>query len=275
MIDLRQTSEYAKYLSALGWNVERKNNINYFIKKFLPLGSFLKIQRPDKIDFNKVRNLAIKYRAFQIVIEPKNTNHRSSITKHGFKQSKSYFVPSKTVHIDLIKSEKQLLKEMHYKTRYNIKKAINNKLKVIMSKDIERFANFWQECALKQRAMWIPQKKEIKEIYNAFSNYANLLFAFHSNELVAGILLLHSNKISYYMYAASSNNGKKLFAPTLAAWEAIKLSKKKGSKFFDFEGIYDNRFPLKSWKGFTRFKKSFGGNEVEYPGAFTKFRFPF
>ena len=76
------------------------------------------------------------------------------------------------------------------------------------------------------------------------------------------------------MYAAASDAGKKLFAPTLCAWEAIKLSKKHGSKIFDFEGIYDERFPLKSWHGFTRFKKSFGGREIEYPGAFVKYRIP-
>ncbi len=274
-IDLRQTPQYAKYLSSLGWEVDKKDKVSYFIRKFSFVGSFLKIQRPEKIDFDQIDKIAKKHRAFQIAIEPLNINHQQLIISHGFKQSKSYFVPSKTIHIDLIKSEKQLLKEMHYKTRYNIKKAINNKLKVIKSKDIERFADFWQECALKQRAMWIPQKTEIREIYKAFGKNAYLIFVLHSNKLVAGILLLHTDKISYYMYAASSEIGKKLFAPTLAAWEAIKLSKKKGSKIFDFEGIYDDRFPLKSWKGFTRFKKSFGGNEVEYPGTFTKFRFPY
>jgi len=54
-----------------------------------------------------------------------------------------------------------------------------------------------------------------------------------------------------------------------------KLAKKMGCKIFDFEGIYDDRFPLKSWLGFSRFKKSFGGLEVEYPGAYSKFLLPF
>jgi lipid II:glycine glycyltransferase (peptidoglycan interpeptide bridge formation enzyme) len=76
------------------------------------------------------------------------------------------------------------------------------------------------------------------------------------------------------MYAASSKKGKKLYAPTLNTWEAIRLSKKKGSSIYDFEGIYDSRFPLKTWRGFTRFKKSFGGKEIKYPGAFVKHRLP-
>jgi lipid II:glycine glycyltransferase (peptidoglycan interpeptide bridge formation enzyme) len=274
MTDLRQSPQYADYLSSLGWVVERTSNANYFIRKFALLGSFLKIQRPDKIDFDEIEKLAKKNHAFQTVIEPSTPDNQTLITNHGFKQSKTYFVPSKTIQIDLTKSEKQLLKEMHHKTRYNIKIAKKNKIKIITSSNIKKFADFWQECALHQRGMIIPQKKEIKEIYKAFGNRANIIFALHSNELLSGILLLHSDKVSYYMYAASSSYGKKLFAPTLAAWEAIKLSKKNGAKIFDFEGIYDDRFPLKSWIGFSRFKKSFGGKEIEYPGTFTKFRFP-
>lgn len=49
-------------------------------------------------------------------------------------------------------------------------------------------------------------------------------------------------------------------------------AKKRGCKIFDFEGIYDERFPNKSWLGFTHFKKSFGGYEVSYPGTYTKTR---
>ncbi len=278
MPDLRQTPEYTKYMERIGWTVERKKGVNYFIKKFPLIGSFIKIQRPEVLgekEIKLIKRLSEKYRAFQIIIEPKYTNHRSLITNHGFRQSRNAFVPSKTIHIDLSKTEKQLLSEMHYKTRYNIKKAIRNRLQVTSSNNISTFANFWQECARKQRGMFLSQKKEITDIYKAFGKKAVLIFVLHSNELIAGILLLHTDKISYYMYAASSNLGKELFAPTLCAWEAIKVSKKHGSKIFDFEGIYDERFPLKSWKGFTRFKASFGGREIEYPGAFLKLRFPY
>src|SRR3989337_4382422 len=237
MLDLRQIPQYAKYMESIGWVVERINGVNYFIKKFPLIGSFMKIQRPEKIDNKIIEQLTSKYRAFQTAVEPLSINHRSLIIKNGFKQSKTPYVPSKTIHIDLTKSEKKLLKEMHYKTRYNIKKSYNLHLTTYYSKDIKSFADFWQECARKQRGMFLSQKKEITEIYKTFGKKADLIFALHSNELVAGILLLHTDKISYYMYAASSNIGKKLFAPTLCAWEAIKFSKNRGSKIFDFEGI--------------------------------------
>lgn len=276
MIDLRQTSQYAKYLGNIGWIVKRKDGVNYFIKKIPIIGSVIKIQRPEKLDYRLIDLLIVKNKAFQIVIEPKNKFQLAGINKHGYKLGKSAALPSKTIQIDLSKSEKSLLSEMHYKTRYNIRKASQNQnFKIQISNDIDKYADFWQECALKQRGMFLSQVKEIREIYKAFGDNAQIIAALHHNELVSGILLIHSHKISYYMYAASSVKGKKLYAPTLNAWEAIILSKKRGSNTFDFEGIYDERFPLNSWKGFTRFKRSFGGKVVEYPGAFVKYRLPF
>ena len=274
LTDIRQSPHYAKYMENIGWMVDRKNGVNYYIKKFPLIGSFIKIQRPEKIVYQHIDVLAVKHKAFQIIIEPKKSTHYSQLIAHNFRSSKSPYLPSKTVHIDLTKSEKLLLKEMHHKTRYNIKKSHNSLLTTHNSKGIQSFANFWQDCARKQRNMYLSQIKDIIEIYRAFGKNADIISVLHSNELVAGIFLLHSDNISYYMYAAASDSGKRLFAPTLAAWEAIRTAKKRGSELFDFEGIYDERFPLKSWKGFTRFKKSFGGDEIEYPGAFTKFRIP-
>jgi peptidoglycan pentaglycine glycine transferase (the first glycine) len=63
--------------------------------------------------------------------------------------------------------------------------------------------------------------------------------------------------------------------PYFIVWEAMKEAKKRGCKIWDFEGIYDARWPNKSWLGFSHFKKSFGGEEIEFPGSFEKWRWPF
>ncbi len=288
MIDLRQTSDYAKFMENLGWEVEKVGQSFAYIKRLSILGSFVKIQRPDVLreeEIDQIGRLCKKNRTFQLILEPRSNSEISLLTSHNFRLSKSYFVPSKTIQIDLTKSETQLLKEMHQKTRYNIKRVKSYKLKVTSSQDILSFANFWQKCALKQRGMFLDQKREIIEIYKAFSLESSAYKAFcknahivsveKDNVLLAGILLICTQDIAYYMYAASSQEGKKLFAPTIAAWEAIKLSKKLKKKLFDFEGIYDSRFPIRSWLGFTRFKQSFGGTEIEYPGTYTKFLLPF
>ncbi len=85
--------------------------------------------------------------------------------------------------------------------------------------------------------------------------------------------MLHADKIAYYWLAAATNLGKKLFAPTLLVWEVLKTAKKNGCEVFDFEGIYDERYPIKSWLGFTKFKEGFGGKEILYPPSLVKSRF--
>ena len=72
--------------------------------------------------------------------------------------------------------------------------------------------------------------------------------------------------MAYYWIAASTKQGDQNYAPSLLAWEALKLAKKKKCDFFDFEGVYDERFPKinRSWLGFTRFKQGFGGKEIYF-----------
>lgn len=235
------------------------------------IGSFIKIQRPEKLlSEENIRRLRQKYKPYQIVVEPLTKSQADYYKKLGFKIMKSSFVPSKTIRISLLQSKQSLLSAMHYKTRYNIKHSLKIKNLVIKeSRDIKAFSNLWHETR-KQRLFFLRSDKQIVNLYNAFDKNADLLFAYHKKQLVAAVCLISTKDTVYYMYAGSTDLGKKLFAPTLLVWQSLMLGKKKGKKYFDFEGIYDERFPLDSWKGFSRFKKSFGGEEIEHLGAYSK-----
>jgi len=275
MTDLRQTEKYAEYMKATGWMVEKNPDFFAYCKKIPILGNFIKIQRPKKLTELQIKKTINKYKPFQLVIEPKNKNQEILIKKLHFRQSKTYFVPSKTIKINLSKTKEQLLSSMHYKTRYNIRKAQRSDLKIVTEKHIVKFADFWQKCALQQRGMYLSQKTEIVQIYNAFGKDAKIITVQKNKNIASGILMICAAKTAYYMYAASTPEGKKEFAPTLNVWSALQRAKRLKCKSFDFEGIYDKRFPINSWIGFTRFKRSFGGKEVSHPGTFSKFLIPF
>ncbi|MCS7092752.1 MAG: peptidoglycan bridge formation glycyltransferase FemA/FemB family protein [Patescibacteria group bacterium] len=281
-VDIRQTLNYSKYMRSLGWYTKKVEDVYIYLRKIL-LVKVMKIQRPKKLSqecIKLIESVAKKEKVLQIIIEPSELSDVPILIKHGYKQTHP-FVPSKTIEIDVKKSEQELLKEMSQKTRYNIKIAIRNGVKVENSKNIKDFVSFWNKCSIERKNF--PQTREINALYNSFRKNATILFAYQNSinkttdekaKIIAAVLLIYSKNISYYMYAASSKEGKKLFAPTLLVWEAIKISKKRGCQLFDFEGIYDERFPLPSWRGFTKFKLGFGGKIKEYPGAFTKWRIP-
>ncbi|MBI4999499.1 peptidoglycan bridge formation glycyltransferase FemA/FemB family protein [Candidatus Gottesmanbacteria bacterium] len=259
MKDLRQSPNYGKYMQAIGWSIGRKNGLQFYIRHFPILNNFIKIPRPQKpINPQTIDSLAKKYHAFAVKVD---------------------FSPTKTLRLDLTSPLNQIQKQMKKDARYGIKKAKKNKIIVKESNDIEEFIKLWHQNALR-RGFWIPLGKEIRSLYQTFDNKALLLIASHYNNIyycskpLAGALIVIYEKTAYYFHAASTSEGRKLYAPYLLVWKAIKLTKGAGCQIFDFEGIYDERFPNKSWLGFTHFKKGFGGKEVEYPGAFIKFYNP-
>ncbi len=262
MTDIRQVKEYAKYLESSGWKVGTVDGIFIYLKKIPVLGWFAKIQRPSVLNSKIINFVELKYHPFQFSIEPDNNKSKTLLLNHNFKLSNSPSLPTKTIQIDLTKTKEKLLKEMYSKTRYNIGLAKRKGLEIGESNEIEKFA--------KLKGNFFSQKKNIIKLNEAFDKNTHLFCAYKNNKLLAGILLLTTKDTAYYMHAASTKEGNKLFAPTLLTWHTIQFAKKKGFKVYDFDGIYDERFPIKSWLGFTRFKKRFGGQETEYPGCFTK-----
>lgn len=280
--DLRQSPQYAKYIKSIGWTVEKINGCHFYIRK-IPLTPFsiIKVQRPKKIPFKKIDQLAKKYCALQIIIEPNYhilIYDKQKLQSYDYRLSKSPFLPTKTIHLDLTQSKAKILAQMKKDARYGIRNAKKEALQLIKVQDLTKFHQAWKKSDGWNR--WVPSLKSLQTLKKAFGKKAIFLTVAHSNTLVyrtraiAGVAILTANRTAYYYYAFTSKEGRKNFAQYLLVWEAIKLTKKQRCKVFDFEGIYDERFPIKTWKGFSHFKKSFGGKEIEFPGSFTKYYFP-
>ena len=266
MLDLRQTPQYADYLRKTGWIVESINKTNYFIRKIPILGAFLKIQRPESLRHEDIKILSEKHRAFQIIIEPLTINHQSLIIKSGYRLSKSPFLPTKTIQLDLTKSKEKIFKQIKKDARYSIRKIQKLKVKSQKLNDIEEFRNVWKKSVGLKR--YVPSIKTLKALKSSFKEKSLFLLDEKEN---SGAIFLIGDKTGYYWQAFTSKEGRKSLSQYKIVWEGILWAKAQGAKIFDFEGIYDERFPNKSWLGFSHFKKSFGGSEIEYPGTYTKF----
>jgi lipid II:glycine glycyltransferase (peptidoglycan interpeptide bridge formation enzyme) len=263
MADLRQSEEYAAYIKSLGWEVVKSSNkINIFIKKLPLIGSLIKIQRPENVDLKEVEKIAKKYRAVFVKIEPSNL-----LNLEGYKKDNWPLLPTKTIVLDLdnIHLEKE--------TRYCIRKAEENGLEITESNDIDKFYTILQS-SMKIGKWEIPIKKNVVNLYKAFKN-AEIVMAKKDSRIVSGALIVFNEKTCHFMYAGTNIEGRKLGAAYEVLWQCIKISKQKGYKFFDLEGVYDERFPNlnKKWVGFTKFKEGFGGVSVYYPGSFMKYFF--
>lgn len=249
--------------------------INVFIKKlpFLHL-SILKVLRyKTPLQFIELAKLCKIYHPIVVKLEPFEIEkiRGGQIYLKGLESNKSPLVPTKTLWIDLVKSEKQILAKMRQKTRYNIKKARRNNLNVkiipgdkVTKKQLQSFYHLWSQ-GKPYNWLFKPKFNELRWLAESFGKKCFFVFTINNqqltinNNLLASCLILTSKNMAFYWHNCSTAIGKKLFAPSLCIWEAIRESKKRNLKIFDFEGLWDERFPAlnKGWKGFTRFKKGF------------------
>ena len=269
-MDVRQSEEYANYIKSLGWQVEKLRKTYVFIRKFPLIGSLIKIQRiVPPIPFKEIEKLAQKHRAFQIVIEPAQGEIKGE-EKFGYRSYRSPFIPSKTLVKNLLAKEEEIFNSLSKNKRRDVKAAQKNNLSIKEGK-VEDFILLKKTYLLGRFILPLGTGRDIKKICRAFEAKKKLLIAYADHQPVAGLILLLHDKTGYYWQAAATKAGKKLLAPTLLLWEAIKLAKKSGCQHFDFEGVADPRFPQqKSWQGFTHFKKGFRGQEIDYPQPLRK-----
>jgi lipid II:glycine glycyltransferase (peptidoglycan interpeptide bridge formation enzyme) len=284
MVDIRQSIQYANYLKREGWIIERIDRVNYFIRKFPILGSFMKVQRPEKINFNTIDILCRKYRVFQVVLEPNlsisggfSAIHKS-IIDDGYKLSKSPYLPSKTLQLDLSLPMNRLIDSMKKDARQAIRRGDTKLIHEYSSpNEIKKWREGWKASVNYKR--YVPGETQLINLKKSFPQSHSLFLASHniSGRIIGGALFTTSshgvsNYITYYWYAYTNHEGRTSLSQYSLLYQGILWAIKMGCKTFDFEGIYDERFPNRSWLGFTHFKKSFGGTEVLYPGCYTKFR---
>lgn len=272
MMDIRQSKNYANYLKTQGWVVEKINGINYFIKKVPILGHILKIQRPKETRYKDIKILSDKYKPFQIIIEPKDGYQVSSLKSQRFKLSKSPYLPTKTMHIDLTKPVKKITANFKKDTRRSIRIGEDVLIKRCSTPDeLKKFHEAWKKSVKFSRH--VPSLQSLKNLRKSFPLHHSLILASHNinNEIIGGaVFTTSSHDIAYYWYGFTNSEGRTFLSQYSLLQKGLLWGKKQGCKIFDMEGIYDERFPQKSWLGFSRFKKGFGGKEVLYPGCYTK-----
>ncbi|MBU4142976.1 peptidoglycan bridge formation glycyltransferase FemA/FemB family protein, partial [Patescibacteria group bacterium] len=96
-----------------------------------------------------------------------------------------------------------------------------------------------------------------------------LFVAEYEGKVIAANIVVIFGSRATYLHGATSSEHREVMAPHLLQWEQIKYAKSQGCAEYDFWGIVNEHTLDKrgqSWEGFTRFKRGFGGQEVNYVG---------
>lgn len=276
-----QTWEWGEFRKEMGNKVIRLGTFrkNILVEGFtitlhkipktgLSVGMLTQCPLPSVKVLAKLKEIGSREKVIFIRIEPRisasNGKVKRFINNQYIFRGRPFFNKS-TYWIDLTKTEDELLKLMHPKTRYNIRLAERRGVRVTEDNSkvaFDKYLDLMDETTKRQKyfshsvnyhkLMWKHLKKD---------GVARLLVAeLNSETLVAWIIFFWKDFI-YYPYGASSAKYREAMAPTKIMWEVMKLGKKLGAKRFDLWGA-------DSGTGYARFKQSFGPELVEMIGTF-------
>ncbi len=243
-----------------------------FINKYV--GYLPKGPLPDKELAEALKEIGHENNCAFIKLEPniEISNVKSQMSNIFLKSPKPLFTKYNFV-LDLTKSEQELLKNMHPKTRYNIRVAQKHGVKVEERNDDEAFKTYLRLYFETTKRQGYHGHNEIyhKKIWETLrdAGMARILIASLNKEPLTAWMLLNFKDTLYYPYGGSSKSRPEVMSNNLICWEAIKLGKKLGLRKFDMWGaLGPDANPNNPWFGFHRFKLGFGGKLVEYIGTY-------
>jgi lipid II:glycine glycyltransferase (peptidoglycan interpeptide bridge formation enzyme) len=232
---------------------------------------------------NELLDLGERENCIFIQLEPNIEKTNDKIYKFkNLEPSSRPLLTKYTFILDLTLSEEEILKNMHPKTRYNIRLAEKKGVKIIednSDKSFEEYLRLTKETTKRQKfyahdenyhkKMWETLRVNKENINNREKLTAHLLKADYNNETLATWILFVLGDTLYYPYGASSTSHREVMASNLIMWEAIKFGKKLGLKKFDLWGALDKNPDTKDpWYGFHKFKEGYGAKHIEFLGSY-------
>ena len=85
---------------------------------------------------------------------------------------------------------------------------------------------------------------------------------------IAAALVYDYDGVRYYAHAATDFEHRRLLVGTILLIQMILDAKTAGAAIYDFWGVTTSEDPKHPWYGFTQYKKSFGGRQVDYAGTY-------
>jgi lipid II:glycine glycyltransferase (peptidoglycan interpeptide bridge formation enzyme) len=203
---------------------------------------------------------------------------------YGFQSGTQTIQPRRTILLDLVPDEDEILRRMKSKTRYNIRLA--NRRGVHVHQDCEGDIDaFVQMMAVtgERNAFGVHTAAYYRRAYALLNptgspgGLASLFIATYEGQPIAGLMAFACGPKAWYMYGGSGNEHRERMPNYALQWAAIRWAKARGYHSYDLYGVPDEaqetleaQFADRHdglW-GVYRFKRGFGGQLVRYVGAF-------
>lgn len=254
MLSVSEPARRGKYLTVPGGPIidwGNKNLINAFLQQIKI------IAKENNCVFVRVRP--------QLKLDDFSKNLFKNL---GFIKAPMHLHAELTSQLDITKQEEELLAQMRKTTRYEIKRAIKENIKITAStdeKDIKKFYDVQIETAKRQK--FVPfSYKFLHEQFKVFAENGNALLykAAFEKKILAQAFVIFYGKEAVYHYGASTDEGRHFPGAYLIQWEAIEEAKKRGMTRYNFWGVAPEDKQSHRFAGLSLFKRGFGGEDFAY-----------
>jgi len=276
--DLNETSFYR----------EEKDFTYLAIVKPVPLGSYLYLpygpvaETEDgfKHALKDLKNLAREQNAVFARIEPTNPDFTKLLPKNAIKSHD--LNPKETWILELKGTDEEYRSKLPSRLLRYYRNREKNGLKIKTSHDPEDIKHLLalQKALAREKNISTFSENYLKtELKQPF---ATLYLVEYQNpdsgeeEIVAAGLVFDHEKTRYNLQGAQSDQGRKLHATGILTIQLIEDARSKKLEKFDFWGIAPEGAPsTHPWAGFTNFKKTFAGYQVNHAGTYDLILKPF
>ncbi len=230
----------------------------------------------------QICKVAREHGAQQIVVQPPNDAHYlgDDLLGAGFNTSHLRFAPTSTVVVDLTLELDELLSRMKAKTRYNIRLAKRQGIRVreVENAEITSFYRLFISTSERQD-FWAESQDYFFQLWRSFSGagHIKMFLAEHDGVVLSGAIVIAFGDTVLYKRGGWLGEKKHLRPNELLHWHIITWAKSNGYLAYDFEGIApeaaDAVLHNKDLDGalknsVSRFKLGFGGDISLCPGPY-------
>ena len=265
---------------------------------YLPYGPVAKDEKSFRAAITSLNTLAEKNHAIFIRVEPQSASFIKYLPKNS-RKSKD-LNPKETWVLDLTGNDEDLKQKLpsrllrYYKsasskgitieTSHNpedIKYLLNLQKALAKEKGISTFSEDYLKAELSQpfATLYLVKYRDNVNSQPNCDNSQHIQSDKHDREdckasscrddVVAAGLVFDGGHTRYNLQGAQSEQGRKLHATGILTIQLILDAKAKSLHTFDFWGIAPEGAPSSHpWAGFTNFKKTFAGREVDYAGTY-------
>lgn len=245
---------------------------------YIPEGPVMDFDDEDKLFWqwrvletalHRIASLTSEMRTTHIRMEIRTSTLPSWILL-GWSKAPLNLMPKHTRVVDLKKSQEILLSDMKQKCRYNVR--LSEKRGVVVRKasldELRTFYNLYEETAM--RDSFEKKSLDFFEILaSTMKDFLSLYIAEYQGVPLASALVITFAKRATYLYGASGNAHRNLMAPYALHWNIMRDAKRNGCLEYDFWGVSPSlKDETHDWHGLSTFKSGFGGEQLNFMGAY-------